>query len=390
MTGLAKAGNVLLHGPGSFAKAGSVLLRALHGSLPDRQALAQQVPTPTPVASPEPDTPISPLLRKVRAAMRDGDYASAAAAMRAVDAMAKRADPVQQEQPSADEIFAMLDSQDFEALLGQIERQIERGEIKEDHNMLTDDDYQNLHDEVEALLGKARRALAELDDDDDNASVKDTWSEHADAKAKGNNASLDDDGDDDDDDNGSVIRKAERFVHEHANMGPVNVDREHRFGPTRHLADWPATAPPKKHKFEARVDFVQERDGVDRTSAMSRARQEFPETYADYQDFTRRQSTSAQAAARGLNRPAVKRAATTYEDLVAAQMAKGCTMEVAGQRVMQQYGSAALHNRALGKSSDPALITKRLEARIDEVVADTGCERTEALRALRKSGEYYW
>jgi hypothetical protein len=260
---------------------------------------------------------------------------------------------------------------------------------------------EKLEAEADRLLKRVNQALGEDLDDEDDATVEDDWSEPADAKAKGNNASNDDDGDsepDEDDDENDVwnlhLTKDEKFLDRgrgHSNMGPVRINE--RFPPDPHqLGFVDVVGQGKRHKFDSRIDLVQERDGVSRAEAMSRARQEFPETYSDFQNWLAEQPTNQQHMRRswGNDSRAAKRAPETFESLCADQMAKGCVYEVAAQRVMQTHGSNALRHRALGPRSDPARLTKRLETRIDEVVADTGLSRTEALRALRKSGEYYW
>ena len=77
----------------------------------------------------------------------------------------------------------------------------------------------------------------------------------------------------------------------------------------------------------------------------------------------------------------------TFEDLVNEQMAKGCSAEVASQRVMQLYGAAALENRAMSKREATATLA---EDRLVKAAADiwednVGLDRCEALRAARKS-----
>jgi hypothetical protein len=87
------------------------------------------------------------------------------------------------------------------------------------------------------------------------------------------------------------------------------------------------------HKIDQAITSVMSRDGVSLLEATRRA---FRENSA-------------------LGKSAPPR---SYEDLVGAEMAKGCTMEVAAQRVMQAHGSNAvnagtkLHQRAGVKMHD--------------------------------------
>ena len=56
-------------------------------------------------------------------------------------------------------------------------------------------------------------------------------------------------------------------------------------------------------------------------------------------------------------------------------------MEIAAQRVVQQYGGEALRNRMFAKT-DMSLVN-RLQKRANDIAAEYGCELTEALRAAR-------
>ena len=113
---------------------------------------------------------------------------------------------------------------------------------------------------------------------------------------------------------------------------------------------------------------------------MTRARAEFPD---DYQTFQRQHSsdpTSAQAVRR--NNVGVGKRTSTFEDLVASEMRKGCTEEIAGQRVLQQYGSHALRSR-VDFSKGESIVT-RFMTRVDEVMVRDWCDRTSAMETVRK------
>jgi hypothetical protein len=193
----------------------------------------------------------------------------------------------------------------------------------------------------------------------------------------------DDDGEPDDDDedasNPSLEKAADSgMAFDHRNMGPVAVDHEHQ-ATTHRTGLWPSTQQPDRHKFHSRIEFVQQRDGVNRSTAMGRARLEYS---ADYENFQRWQSgTTAQQQQSDRS---VKRAAPeTFEDLVSAEIRKGVNMEVAGQRVLQRYGSQALRNRFL-LAKGASEISERFEKRLDAIQARDLCSRTDAQRTLRK------
>jgi hypothetical protein len=250
--------------------------------------------------------------------------------------------------------------------------------LKREEHPMRSSDLDRLESEADSLIRKISHALGEDDDgvDDDGNGYDDVSnpSMHADDDS--------DEPDDDEDD----IGKAERYVHDHQNMAPLPFDRTHQ--PTTYpLNVSDAVQEPVRTKFDALVEHIRRDEGVSKTSAMTLARQRYPRIYESHQRANAASSTSAQHAARS-GYGVAKRLTPTYESAVAAEMAKGCVYQVAAQRVTNMYGNALPH--ALGKRSDPARITKALDARIDELVADTGCDRTVALRALRKSGEYYW
>jgi hypothetical protein len=67
-------------------------------------------------------------------------------------------------------------------------------------------------------------------------------------------------------------------------------------------------------------------------------------------------------------------------------MAKGVTREIAGQRVMQKYGSAALpSSTTLAKSESAA---SRLQARAVDIAYETGLPLEVCLRKARQEEPY--
>jgi hypothetical protein len=109
----------------------------------------------------------------------------------------------------------------------------------------------------------------------------------------------------------------------------------------------------KRHRFEAFVDRIAREEKVPRTTAMTRARQQYPELYASYQ---RERNVSK-----------------SYADLVQAEISKGCSPVVAAQRVAMLYPDAARASMAKARH-DVA----------DFMEAEHNCPRTVAMSEIRK------
>jgi hypothetical protein len=125
------------------------------------------------------------------------------------------------------------------------------------------------------------------------------------------------------------------------------------------------TTPPgkdksNKHRFETMVDMIARRDGVPKSVAASRAREEFPDLFDDYQNSV------------GVSK--------SYSDLVAAEIRKGCSPVVAAQRVATLYPAAAREN--IVKSAASPSVAEFM-ARVDEIKKDRGLSRTAAMSAAR-------
>jgi hypothetical protein len=120
-----------------------------------------------------------------------------------------------------------------------------------------------------------------------------------------------------------------------------------------------------RHKFEALTDKIKNDQGCPQSEAMAIARQQFPDVYRSFQRFSNSDSTAKRAPS-----------------LVEAEMMKGCSREVALQRVAQLHGFRAFDTPdRLNKRADDAeydLITKA-----NEVWADSDLSRCEALRETR-------
>jgi hypothetical protein len=239
----------------------------------------------------------------------------------------------------------------------------------------------------------------EPDDDEENGNYKDTWSEPANGRAKYNNASkaasnnrngnsLDDEDDDEDDNNNNHVAKSDYHYHVLGGSKTLPEPKDTPMtgggkGDTYSLGTEPATRAPREHKFDRLVEHVQERDGCSKAQAMSRARQEYPDTFESYQSFLSDSPTSEQHARRA-GRGVGKSMPEDYESLVAAEIRKGNPWRVAEQKVVNLHGSSALSNRMI-KRNGPS-VTAEFAKRADQILWDTpNIDRCEALRRLRKA-----
>jgi hypothetical protein len=128
----------------------------------------------------------------------------------------------------------------------------------------------------------------------------------------------------------------------------------------------------QRHKFEALALKIKNDRGVPASEAMAQARKEYPDTYRDYQRW---QGTLG------------KRAPTTFEDYVNAEMAKGCSYEVAAQRVAQLRGFPALDHRSMAKSEATAIVAEDALMKAAQEVweSEPAASRTDALRRARQA-----
>jgi hypothetical protein len=125
-------------------------------------------------------------------------------------------------------------------------------------------------------------------------------------------------------------------------------------------------------RFDDHVDEVKSRDGVSHLEAMRRARRERPGLF---------RSSQGRATI-------TKSSSSTYESLVAEQMAKGCNEEVASQRVMQQYGAAAFASSPSPFAKRAESAESRLQDRAYEIAGATGLPMEVALRKARLEQPY--
>jgi hypothetical protein len=195
------------------------------------------------------------------------------------------------------------------------------------------------------------------DDDSDGDGDGDGYNPGA-----GSEVTLGDDNDEDDDDVTKYQRGEEIAAYAQRN------DSTHRPGSLA-TSDHPSSNN-ARHRFLALVAAIKNEHGIPATQAMAYARQKDPTGYAAFQ-----------------GRPVTKRAPVTFEDLVNEQMMKGCSHEVAAQRVMQMHGAAALQHRAMSKRAAIAEVAENeLIAKAQSVWEDDGTlDRCGALRAARKA-----
>jgi hypothetical protein len=125
-----------------------------------------------------------------------------------------------------------------------------------------------------------------------------------------------------------------------------------------------------RHKFEALVDHIRNDQGITRSEAMSQARMNFPDVYRSYQGHTSNSDTN-------------KRAPQTFENYVQAEMRKGVTREVAGQRIAQAHGFNAFNNDAGAINKRAWDLGAEFSKRAEDVYGNSVLSRTEALRATR-------
>jgi hypothetical protein len=198
----------------------------------------------------------------------------------------------------------------------------------------------------------------------DGGSYPDTWSEHADASADGNNVDLADGEDDGDGDVEDDFDK--RSVNEYLREN----DEDNRPGALDHSSH--VSSSNSRHKFEALALKVKNDNGIPMSAALAQARMQFPEVFADFQRW------------RGVNGIG-KRAPASFESLVQQEMAKGLNKECAMQRVAQAHGFRAFDRRSMTKREAVSALSENELMRKAEDLFQDGYSRTEALRQARQN-----
>jgi hypothetical protein len=210
--------------------------------------------------------------------------------------------------------------------------------------------------EIDDAVAKARHRVIVEHDDGDGGYYEDVSDPSLDASDDSDN----DSNDLDDDEEDGAVRK------DVVNPYLRERDRDNRPG-----ALSSSTHAPNRHKFEALVDKIKNDQGIPKSQAMAYAREQYPEVYRSYQ----RHTNSVEST--------FKRAPTTFEGLVNAEMRKGVNSEVAAQRVAQLHGFRAF--------DQPSRIVKRrgdllytFQKRVDDIMHEDGVDATEATRRARQ------
>ena len=142
---------------------------------------------------------------------------------------------------------------------------------------------------------------------------------------------------------------------------------------SRRVSVSPADAVPPSPSFDDRVHQIMARDGVSKFGALSRARIEYPEEYAQWQLGDAASPVQVQDAYRSQGQ--VEKSVAM---LVEAEVRKGHHRHIAEQRVAEMYGG--LDSASIAKANDVAADWR--EAAQDIVDRDGG-SRTDALRKAR-------
>jgi hypothetical protein len=219
---------------------------------------------------------------------------------------------------------------------------------------------ENMIDKIDRQLAKRTRFTLHHDDGDGEIDASDPSLDAIDdAENSGDDNPGDndlEDEDEEDEEDASTIKMRKDVVNPYLR----ERDRTNRPG-----ALSTSTHPPNRHKFESVVDKLKNDNAIPKSQAMAMARMQFPDLYASYQDHTNGSTSKREP------------------DLVEIEMRKGCTREVAMQRLAQQHG--------FGMFDQPSRIQKRrgdllyeFQKRVTEVMDQDGCDAAEATRRVRK------
>jgi hypothetical protein len=217
--------------------------------------------------------------------------------------------------------------------------------IKE--NSMDLSDLSNL-DRLEKELDEMLLKLKSKNQSDDGDGYDDASDPTADASANSDNV---DDEEDDDDEVDKVLKATvNRFVQ-------TNDAPEGRPGKLKTVdhATW-------RTKMQQIAEGIAASENCSKTEALRRARERNPAL--SHQNLS-------------------KSAPSTYEDLVNAEMKKGCNCETAAQRVAQLHGYRAFDNRVISKGEVASAVLEQAAA--DLYQSDGSLSRCEALRKARLS-----
>jgi hypothetical protein len=115
--------------------------------------------------------------------------------------------------------------------------------------------------------------------------------------------------------------------------------------------------------FERTVDAIRARDKCSRTAALSKARQESPESFLAYRDGPSKQDKKAD-----------------YDELIEAATRKGVPAAIASQQVLTEYGASP----DLARVEKKTRVVGEFMMQVDSVMAEKRCSRTAAMSEVRK------
>jgi len=138
-----------------------------------------------------------------------------------------------------------------------------------------------------------------------------------------------------------------------------------------------AVVNPKPSQFEAKVQQIATERGISRFAAMTRARIENPSLYWAFVNGNASEPVQAQQERE--TRYQVEKSAPSYEQLVEAEMAKGCNQTVAMQRLA--HIGICPGEEIVAKANDDYFQFR--EAAQERLVEGGAMPRTSAMRAAR-------
>jgi hypothetical protein len=251
--------------------------------------------------------------------------------------------------------------------------------LKSAESLLNHGDLASAEGAVEEAIRKLKHKVTVEHDDGMDMNASSPSLDDADDGDDGDNGDASDDGSDDGDNgNGRKAKKRamdfhKAYKHTLANYAASNTSLVNRNDEDNRPGDLSSSthvsSDHARHKFEAHVERLQNEEGLPKSEAMSQARMRFPDVYRSYQRHTGDSKFG-------------KSSASTFDRLVAAEMAKGVSEEIAKVRVVQLYGGEVLRDASSMTKGDDALYA--LEKRAAEIADYYGCEMTEALRQARQ------
>jgi hypothetical protein len=213
---------------------------------------------------------------------------------------------------------------------------------------------------TEVSKARHRKVTVEhYDDGDPDAEYEDVSSPSMEADDDTSGADENDDSeleDGEDEEDGGDLQKAT------INAAVMDNDPANRPGA---LKD--STHPAPRHKFEALVDKIKNDQGIPKSQAQAYARVQYPDLYHSFQQFT----------------PASTAKRAPDLDLVEAEMAKGCSREIAMQRVAQAHGYRGFDQPTRIQKQRNDLLYE-FNKRTAEIMRMDGVDAVEATRRARK------